>query len=357
MIEKFFESEYRAVNKQLEAYFRNLNKRETDSLFNDFIIQFKDFILNDKAKRLHPVILIAAFSGIINPMYLEDKINEIRKVSIAVELLHNAHLIQDDLIDNDEVRRGVPTFHRQMKLEIEEIYRSNNHQTDPQKSPYFGRDMGILGGTYAYVLGMDIIKNSNFQNKLKLMAVKEYTEAVDYLLKGQIIEEYMNYHNLTMSLEQYLNIAEMLRARVFEKSARIGAILAKGNIHYQINPLSEAMLRIGQSYAIRDDILDMRDDIRGKKKKIIYILAVQNTNEEQSKKINEIYNKEKITDADVDKVERIFGETNAVVIAEHLSKNLVSQAKTYLKDVYPDLNKQEKEFFNEFADFIYLRQS
>ena len=94
------------------------------------------------------------------------------------------------------------------------------------------------------------------------MVFSEYSEAIDYLLRGQIIEEYMDSHNLTMTLEQYLNIAELQRARLFEKSTKIGAILARGNIHYQIQPLSDAMLRIGQAYAIRDDMLDVIEDIK-----------------------------------------------------------------------------------------------
>ena len=85
------------------------------------------------------------------------------------------------------------------------------------------------------------------------MEIKEYSEAMAYIIKGQIIEEYMYYHDITMSLEQYLSIAELLRARLFEKSSKIGAILAKGNLHYQIKPLSNAMLKIGQAHAIIDE--------------------------------------------------------------------------------------------------------
>jgi geranylgeranyl pyrophosphate synthase len=178
---------------------------------------------------------------------------------------------------------------------------------------------------------------------------------MDNLIKGQILEEYINYHNITMSLEQYLGIAELQRASLLDKSVKIGAILAKGNLHYQINPLSEAMKRIGQAYAIRDDILDVQDDIKAKKKKIIYILAVQNTNEEQSRILNEIYHKKELSRTDIKSVEEVFSETNALIIAEHFSKNLISEAKNYLKDIYPDLNKEQKLFFNEFSDYIYLR--
>jgi geranylgeranyl pyrophosphate synthase len=290
-------------------------------------------------------------------MYLEDYISDIRNVAICVELLHNSHLVHDDLIDQDEKRRGEPTFHVSLRQEITDLYKNSSHVDLEQISSLYGRNVSILGATLGYFFGIDIIKESQFPENLKLLALNEYSEAIDYVIKGEIIEEYLDFHNITMSLEQYLNIAEMMRARVFEKSTKIGAILAKGNLHYQIKPLSEAMLRIGQAYAIRDDILDMEEDIKSQKKKILYILAIQNTDEEQSKILNDIFNKkEKISAEDLRTVKDIFGETNAIVVAEHFSKNLVSQAKNYLNDIYPDLNKDQKNFFYEFADYIYLRE-
>ncbi len=356
MIEEFLRKEKLAIDAELAKYFNNLNNVEHELLLKDFISQLQEFILNKKAKRLHSILLIAAFIGIVNPIYLTEQIEQIRKVSLAVELLHSGHLIHDDLIDNEEKRRTKPTFHIQLKREIERVYK--NLEFPPKENiEMYGRDMSVLGGTHGYLLGLNVIKNSIFPDNLKLLAINEYIEAMDFLIKGHILEEYMNYHNITMTLEQYLNIAEMQRARLLEKSVKIGAILAKGNLHYQIRPLSEAMLRIGQAYAIRDDILDLKEDIKRKiKKNFIYILAIQNSDEEQSKALNEIYHKDELSNDEVKQVELIFAETNSVITAEHFSKNLVSQGKNYLKDIYPDLNKEQKSFFNEFSDYIYMRE-
>lgn len=358
MIEEFFKTERNAVNEALEKFFNKLKKNETEVLFADFITQLKKFILpqNLKAKRIHPILLIAAFNGIINPMYLEDNINEIRYVSISVELLHSGHLIHDDLIDDDDMRRGNPSYHKQLQDELIRIYKNVDVDDKENLTSLYGRDMSILGGSLGYLLGLNVIKSSRFPDQLKLLAINEYSEALNYLMKGMIIEEYMEHHNITMTLEQYLNIAEMQRARIFEKSTKIGAILARGNLHYQIKPLSDAMLKIGQAHAIRDDILDMENDIKDKKKKFLYILAVQNTNEEQSRILNEIYKKPQLAKNDVKDVKKIFAETNATVIAEQFSKNLIQEAKGFLKEIYPDLNKYQKTFFNEFSDYIYMRE-
>ena len=72
--------------------------------------------------------------------------------------------------------------------------------------------------------------------------------------------------------------------------------------------------------------------------------------------MNEIYHKDKLTKNDVDEVKDIFNKTNTLMIAEHLAKNLVEQSKNNLKDIYPDLNKEQKIFFNEFSEFVIQRE-
>jgi len=355
MIENFLKSEKEAIDNELEEYFSYLNSIENEILLKDFFAHLQEFTMNKKAKRLHPILLIAAFAGIVNPINVDNQIDEIRKVSLALEFLHNGYLIHDDLLDEDVERRNKPTFHVQLKNELNKVYDNIEIPKKDELIQMYGRDMSILGGTQGYLLGLNILKTSRFSDNLKLQAINEYTAAMDSLMKGQIIEEYMNYHNITMTLEQYLSIAEMQRASLLEKSAKIGAILAKGNFHYQINPLSKAMNLMGQAFAIRDDIIDIKSDIKARKKKIVYIFAVQNTDEDQSKTLNEIYHLEELDKNDVKTVETIFTETNATIIAEHFSKNLISQAKASLKDIYPDLNKDQKTFFNEFSDFMYMR--
>ena len=355
MIEKFLKAEKEVIDKKLIDYFTFLNESEDEILLKDFFTQLQEFVLSKKAKRLHPTLLIASFIGVVNPINLESQIDQIRNVSLAVELLHSGQLIHDDLLDGDVERRNKPTFHVQLQNELNEIYDNIATPNKNELIKMYGRDMSILGGTQGYLLGLNVIKSSKFTEKLKLLAINEYTEAMDNLMKGQILEEYMNYHNLTMSLEQYLTIAELQRASLLEKSAKIGAILAKGNNHYQINPLSKAMNLMGQAFAIQDDMIDLISDIKARKKKIIYIFAVQNTDEEQSKTLNEIYHLENLTKNDVKTVETIFIDTNAVIIAEHFSMNLINQAKAALKDIYPDLNKDQKLFFNEFSDYMHMR--
>ena len=73
--------------------------------------------------------------------------------------------------------------------------------------------------------------------------------------------------------------------------------------------------------------------------------------------MNEVFRKtEPLNKDDINKVADIYTQTNALIIAEQFAKNLIEQSKNYLKDIYPDLNKNQKAFFNEFSDYIYLRE-
>ncbi len=356
MIKDFLLSEKKAVDREIENYFDQLSHDEGTLLFKDFIDEFKRFVTNENAKRLHSALVITAFNGIINPIYLQDQRTNIRKVSLSMELLHNGHLIQDDLIDDDRMRRDALSFHYQLKEEIKNILNLEKEDTNDKQAELYGKNIGLLGGPYSYILGVDIIKNSNFPEKLKLMAIEEYTAAMNNLLKGQIIEEYLNSHSIIMSIEQYLNIAELVRASVFEKATKIGAILAKGNLHYQIQPLSEAMLKIGQAYAITDDIIDVKQDIESKNKnKFPYLLALNSIDENQANILNKVYKKESISKNDIETVYDLFNETNSLRIAKQFALNLKMQGKQILDEIYPDLNKDQKDFFIKFADYTVNR--
>ena len=188
MIEEFLKVEKAAIDKELEAYFLYLNNSEKEILLKDFFTQLQEFILKKKAKRLHPILLIASFIGIVNPLYLDNQLDQIRKVSLAVELLHSGHIIHDDLMDGDIERRGKPTFHVQLKNELNIVFKNLEIPHKDELINNYGRDMSVLGGMQGYLLGFDIIKASKFPENLKLLALNEYTSAMDYLMKGQIVE-------------------------------------------------------------------------------------------------------------------------------------------------------------------------
>jgi len=360
MLEECLSEEKKIIDEELKNYFKITLKSETiqNTLLVDFIKKVKEFLLppSKSPKRLHPIILISAFSGIANPHYVHEMMDDVRSISLAVEFLHNAKIMHDDLIDGDVTRRDAPSYHIMWGNYLKETYTNKDFPDKEVAATEFGSTMAILGGSFTNFIGTQILLNSRFDNELKSKALAEYNEAANFITKGLIIEEFMFWNKITMSLEQYLNIAELKTARLLEKSAKIGAILAKGNTLYQINHLSDAMMRTGQAYSIKDDILDLEKDIMKGEKKFPYIICVQNTDEAQQKTLNELYGRKDLSKSEVQEIINIIEQTQAMLIAEQFAMNLISQAKTSLKKIYPALNKKSEEFFNEFMDFGFKRK-
>ncbi|MHA1472430.1 MAG: hypothetical protein ACTSQW_04950, partial [Promethearchaeota archaeon] len=73
MIGEFLKTEKKAIDNEILNFFAYLNENESEILLKDFFAQLQEFIINKKAKRLHPILLIASFIGIVNPINLDSQ--------------------------------------------------------------------------------------------------------------------------------------------------------------------------------------------------------------------------------------------------------------------------------------------
>ena len=135
------------VNQTLTSFLDRKIARAPFSYHKTYYSNIKEFIMRG-GKRLRPISLIQAYRGVA------DSDGKIFLPSISVELLHNATLIHDDLIDHDELRRSGPTFH----VKYREWYRSEI-STDGEAED-FGSTMAILAGNTTYNLGVEAILSS-----------------------------------------------------------------------------------------------------------------------------------------------------------------------------------------------------
>ncbi|MHA1893055.1 MAG: polyprenyl synthetase family protein, partial [Candidatus Helarchaeota archaeon] len=182
---------------------------------NPFLFQFysdlKRYILNG-GKRLRPVSLIMAYEG------LGGKEKTIYETSISVELLHNASLVHDDIIDHDVIRRGEPCFHSHYDY----WFQNNLAHVSDQKD--FGIAMGILGGDLLIDLGQETIIKSAFDSERKYKALIYYQVAFREIINGVLAESYIQNLLLEQVSEQdYLEMISKKTSALFEKSILIGS--------------------------------------------------------------------------------------------------------------------------------------
>jgi len=324
---------------------------ETQGLENEkfnFIAQFysdlKDY-LSFGGKRLRPISLVMMYKG------LKGSSNEIYKVAISVELLHNASLIHDDIIDHDTIRRGQPSFH----AFYADWFEKNLKFTDQND---FGLAMGILGGNLLIDLGQEAILKSNFNLNEKIKAVSYYLKAFKELIDGVVFESYLQSLPLDrVSENDYLTMISGKTAALFQKSLLIGALMVDKTEKYK-KEISNFGMLLGQAFQIRDDILgtfgdpketgkSTESDIREGKKTLLTIYGNENS------LIQELYGKKDLTKTEIQSVKRILKEMGALERAKEKALNLSEGAKDVLTKI--KLNEESMNFFMELVQFVQER--
>ena len=195
-------------------------------------------------KRIRPLILNLAAETINNDNIssLNSKSREnIFAVSSAIELLHTESVIHDDIIDSDNIRRGLPSFHVK-----------------------YGYNASIL--TADFILGIILNISAKTNNN---RVTQELSTASIKMSEGEMLELRL-VKNHKISQEEYIKVIENKTASLFEASAKIGAILANGN-EDQINALANFGRLLGIAYQIHDDLIDYNNEER-----LFNILVKQN---------------------------------------------------------------------------------
>ncbi|CAN5722593.1 hypothetical protein BH23THE1_BH23THE1_08550 [soil metagenome] len=237
------------LNPFVERFNEYINKINESLLREIESYSWSEFYLPLKyacqgGKRIRPLILNLAAETINNDNIssLNSKSREnIYAVSSAIELLHTESVIHDDIIDSDNIRRGLPSFHVK-----------------------YGYNASIL--TADFILGI-ILNISAKTNNNRI--TQELSTASIKMSEGEMLELRL-VKNHKISQEEYITVIENKTASLFEASAKIGAILANGN-EDQINALANFGRLLGIAYQIHDDLIDYNNEER-----LFNILVKQN---------------------------------------------------------------------------------
>jgi geranylgeranyl pyrophosphate synthase len=175
-------------------------------------------------KRLRPLLVLVAAG--------HDRAGSdgLVAAATAVELVHSATLVHDDVLDAAPLRRGLPTVWAQG-----------------------GRDLAIATG--------DLLFSRAFSELVatgSLAAVRTLSQAGSALAEGELLQR-QDAWNVAVPVERYLHRCELKTARLFEASCELGA-LAGGAASGVVAALGAFGRRVGLAFQILDDVLDVSGD-------------------------------------------------------------------------------------------------
>nr|WP_278279256.1 polyprenyl synthetase family protein [Syntrophomonas palmitatica] len=183
-----------------------------------------DYLLESGGKMLRPRMVFQVAS-----LYSHD-INTVIDIAAAVELIHLASLIHDDVIDQAATRRGRASVNKR-----------------------FSNQVSVLTGDYLFASAFKIIDQRQVPG-----VMGEITSTIQLMCAGEIKQLGLLYH-LDLSEEDYYEKIYRKTACLFASSCKVGA-LAAGAPTKEIELLSLFGACLGYAYQIIDDVLDFVAD-------------------------------------------------------------------------------------------------
>ncbi|OEF98705.1 polyprenyl synthetase family protein [Desulfuribacillus alkaliarsenatis] len=290
--------------------------------------QTAQHLLEAGGKRIRPVFVLLAGN------FGEYDFTKLSKVAIALELIHMASLVHDDVIDNASTRRGYPT----VKAEWDNL-----------TAMYTGD----------YILARSLILITKLEN---VHIQRILSKAIVQMCEGEI-EQIRDLFNIDQDLKNYLKRIKRKTALLISVSCHLGALAANAD-KQTANSLKMFGYNVGMAFQITDDILDFTatseqlgkpagSDLKQGNITLPVIYALQQTNKPQiSKELIELIKSDDLAN-NVDKAIKLVKESGGIEYCQQLSDQYLDKAYAALKPL-PDI--QAKKYFYDIAKFIGQRE-
>jgi octaprenyl-diphosphate synthase len=184
------------------------------------INQIAHYIVSAGGKRIRPrlVLLVAHALGFDGPERFE--------LAATVEFIHTATLLHDDVVDESSLRRGRATA-----------------------NALFGNAASVLVGDFLYSRAFQMMVSVQ---RMPILAV--LADATNVIAEGEVLQ-LMNMHDPDISVDDYLRVIRYKTAKLFEASARLGAVLANAETTVE-QACADYGRSLGTAFQLIDDLLD-----------------------------------------------------------------------------------------------------
>jgi octaprenyl-diphosphate synthase len=184
------------------------------------------YIIAAGGKRLRPALLLLSCGAL--GFVGAQRFN----LAAVVEFIHTATLLHDDVVDDSALRRG--------------------HATANET---FGNPASVLVGDFLYSRAFQMMVEAQDMRIMQVLA-----DATNVIAEGEVLQ-LMNTHNAGLTEAGYLHVIRSKTAKLFEASARVGAILAGAGMDMEERCATYGQA-LGTAFQVIDDVLDYAGDAK-----------------------------------------------------------------------------------------------
>jgi len=311
-------------------------------------------------KKIRAGLVVLGFQACRSARTLEPaEADGIYRAAGSVEILHNAFLIHDDIVDHSDLRRSMATVHRQYADQSRPQFASD------EQALAYGRAVALNFGDKGQALAQELLLSSGFPGEVLLPAINLLSRITADTVAGQLLD---------VSEVPLAELSETLVLQIHEfKTAhytvmlplQMGAILAHAE-QETIARIQDYAVPIGIAFQIQDDILGLYgeervlgkpvdSDVREGKKTLLMVHAYEEATAAQRAILSQAHGNPALTAADLEKVRQIVRETGALERSEALARDLVERGKPLAETM--TMEESWRRILMGLAEYLILRRN
>ncbi len=340
------------IEKELEII--KSNAECNFSKYSQITTALMSDIVQRGGKRLRSSLVYKMFK-----MFGGEKDEEILRAATAIEIIHAYLLIEDDICDLSDLRRGESTLHKS----LEKYHIRNKFKGD---SSHFGKSVAIIAGLEASHTALRIIGELNVEAEFKIKALNNLNEALVVTGHGQY-NDIFNQVVSKVSEQDVLNVHEWKTGwYTFQSPMQFGAMLA-GTDKLEIEKLKGYAIPTGIAFQIQDDILGIfgtedkigkstKDDLREGKHTLLITKALQNANSTQKEILLGGLGNSDLTDKLFADIKKVIIDTGALNYSEKKARDYIDKALKHLESNFSNYcGTEEYKYLSGIAEYIINR--
>ena len=343
------------IDKKLEAYLEEKKRHavELGAYTQEMMGFLKEFNLRG-GKRLRPAFVVEGYRCVGG-----TDMDAIYYASLASEIMEGYLLIHDDVMDQDDVRRGGPSVHK--------VYRDyHTKQFGGEGASHFGESMAIIGGDILESMGVDVLANSAFPEANKVKAMGKYAKIVRYTGYGQLLDILSEELPIEKVTEEHVLTVHKLKTSMYtiEGPLHMGALLG-GATQKQLDAFTAYGIPLGQAFQLQDDMLGLfgnaeklgkpvDSDLKEGKRTLLILKALEKANKKEKAEILAALGNKSVTPAQVDRVRVIVKSTGSFDYSKQLAAKLAAEARGAVAN--SKFEKDGKDYLLGIADYLINRE-
>ena len=317
-------------------------------LFEPLYLDLTEFV-GRRGKRIRPLLFLASYRVFGGDRPLDD--DSLMRAALSLELLHAFILIHDDVIDQSERRRGLPTFH---KLVEERLRRFEG-------AARIGENVAIVMGDVLFAMAFETLHASDFPPPLRDAALARSLRYVAATGAGEIYDVLLAPRDIARVKEA--DIEQMYHLKTtrytFEAPLILGGLLA-GASERILQDLSGLITPIGLAFQIQNDLLEYQKfkgterlgqrDILDGKKTLLLRVAFDRLDDLDRSFLQLCLSTRASSEAALTKIEQLIDKSEAVLELNRRMDALFQQSEAAL--LASSLNEIQREGLRDVIIFI-----